>query len=126
MALSISWIGWVEQREYLLYNPGDGETRSSHAAIHQQSDSCLGVDSSKHLAEIGGGSFLIGEFEDSNGVPYVLIVNKNIHISSAFHVKFKEPGTVMMTSPYTDQTYGFGGENGWLSRGSGILLSLGK
>lgn len=89
-------------------------------------DGCLGMDSSRHLAEVGGGSFLIGEFEDSNGVPYVLIVNKNIHISSAFHVKFKEPGAVMMTSPYTGQTYGFGGENGWLSPGAGILLSLGK
>ena len=87
---------------------------------------CLGTDSSKHLSEISGGSFLVGEFVGLDRTPFVLIVNKDIHTSTGFHVKFKEQGTVMMTSPYTGETKPFGGENGWLAPGGGALLSLKK
>lgn len=82
------------------------------------------MDSSKYLAEVSGGNFLVGEFEGPNGTPFVLVVNKDIHKSTGFHVKFKDSGTVMMTSPWTGETTPFGGENGWLSPGSGVLLSL--
>ena len=89
-------------------------------------EGCLGMDSSKHLAEITGGSFLIGEFEAPDGTPFVLIVNKDIRSSTSFQAKFKGEGTVMMTNPYTGETIPFGGENGWLSPGGGVMLSLGK
>lgn len=89
-------------------------------------EGCKGMDSSKFLSEAGGGSFLVGEFEGEDKTPYVMVVNKNIHTSTGFHVRFKEEGTVMMTSPYTGETKPFGGENGWLSPGSGALLSLKK
>lgn len=85
---------------------------------------CLGMASSKHLSEISGGNFLIGEFEGPNSTPFVLIVNKDIHKSTGFQAKFKDQGTVMMTSPYTGETHPFGGENGWLAPGGGVLLSL--
>ncbi|MCX6377455.1 MAG: hypothetical protein NTU88_15700 [Armatimonadetes bacterium] len=85
---------------------------------------CLGMDTSKHLSEISGGSFLVGEFEGPNSTPFVMIVNKDIHKSTSFHVKFKDQGTAMMTSPYTGETTPFGGENGWLGPGGGVLLSL--
>ena len=87
---------------------------------------CSGPESSKYLSEVGGGSFLVGEFEGPNGVPFVMIVNKDIHKSTSFHAKFKDQGTVMMTNPYTGETAPFGGENGWLAPGSGVLLSLAK
>jgi hypothetical protein len=87
---------------------------------------CLGMDSSKHLADLSGGNFLVGEFEGPDGTPFVLIVNKDIKSSTGFQVKFKSEGTVMMTSPYTGETKPYGGENGWLSPGSGVMLSLQK
>lgn len=90
-------------------------------------DGCRGMDSSKYLSEVSGGSFLVGEFEGPDGTPFVLIVNKDIRTPSVgFHVKFKTQGTLMMTSPYTGETNPFGGENGWLSPGSGVLLSMKK
>lgn len=87
---------------------------------------CKGMDSSKYLAEVSGGDFLIGEFEGPNGVPFVMIANKDIHTSAAFGLKFKDQGKVMMTSAYTGETGPFGGENGWLAPGQGVLLSLEK
>jgi hypothetical protein len=89
-------------------------------------EGCNGVDSSKLLAEIAGGNFLVGEFEGQDGTPFVLVVNKDIRSSTGFHVKFKTEGTIMMTSPYTGETTPFGGENGWLAPGSGVLLSVKK
>ena len=96
--------------------------------FHNQSapEGCSGTDTSRHLAEVGGGDFLVGEFEGPNGTPFVMVVNKDIHRSTSFHVKFRTEGTVMMTSPYTGDTTEFGGENGWLGPGSGVLLSLRK
>lgn len=87
---------------------------------------CNGLDSSKYLSEVNGGNFLVGEFEGPNGEPFILIVNKDIHKSTGFHVKFKQDGHIMMTSPYTGETKPFGGENGWLAPGQGTLLSLTK
>lgn len=87
---------------------------------------CSGKETSRHLSEIAGGNFVVGEFMDPAGVPYVMVVNKDIHKSTGFQIKFKEQGTVMMTSSYTGQTKPFGGENGWLGPGCGVLLSLKK
>ena len=86
----------------------------------------MGMDSSKYLAEVSGGDFLVGEFEGPSGTPFVMIVNKDIHTSTAFGVKFKGEGKVMMTSAYTGVTSPFGGENNWLAPGQGVLLSLEK
>lgn len=97
-------------------------------AFHNQDvpQDCRGLDSSKYVAEITGGNFLVGEFIGPDNTPFVIIVNKDIHKSTGFGLKFKEQGTVMMTSPYTGETTPFGGENGFLSPGGGIMLSLKK
>ncbi len=87
---------------------------------------CSGMETSKHLSEISGGNFVVGEFTGPANQPVVIIVNKDIHKSTGFQFKFKEQGTVMMTSPYTGETRPFGGENSWLGPGCGVLLSLKK
>ncbi len=85
---------------------------------------CAGLDTSRHLAAVPGGHFVIGEFEGPGGRPFVLIVNKDLRVSTAFDVKFKQPGRVMQTNAYTGQTTPWGGENNWLAPGQGMLLSL--
>ena len=83
-----------------------------------------GIDTSRHLAAVTGGRFVVGEFEGPGGRPFVMIVNKDLHVSTAFDVKFKQPGRIMQTSAYTSQTAPWGGENNWLAAGQGMLLSL--
>lgn len=89
-------------------------------------ETCSGMNASRHLAEVAGGNFLVGEFDGPDVTPFVMVVNKDIHKSTGFQVKFNDPGTVMMTNPYTGETKPFGGENGWLAPGGGVLLSLKK
>lgn len=55
-----------------------------------------------------------------------MIVNKDIHTSTGFNVKFKQDGKVMMTNAYTGLTVPFRGENGFLAPGQGVLLSIVK
>lgn len=87
---------------------------------------CSGMDTSRHLAEVNGGNFLVGEFIHEDGRPFVMVVNKDIHTSAAFSVKFKKEGRVMLTNAYTGQTVPWQGENNWLAPGQGMLLSLEK
>ena len=89
-------------------------------------EGCKGMDSSKYLAEVSGGNFLVGEFEGPDGTPFVLVVNKDVHNSTGFHIKFKQEGTMMITNRYTGKTVPFRGENDWLAPGSGVLLSIKK
>lgn len=58
--------------------------------------------------------------------PLSLRVTVSNSTSAAFGVKFNDRERVMMTSAYTGQTAPFGGENGWLAPGQGVLLSLEK
>ncbi len=85
---------------------------------------CTGLDTSRHLAGVAGGRFVVGEFEGPDGRPFILIVNTDLHVSTAFDVKFKQAGRIMLTSAYTGQTTPWGGENNWLAPGQGMLLSL--
>ena len=87
---------------------------------------CKGIDSSKFLAAVGGGDFVVGEFEDPDGRPFIMIVNKDLHRSTKFSVKFKEPGTILQTNSYTGVTEPWAGENTYLAAGQGMLLSLKK
>lgn len=92
-----------------------------HPEVPEQ---CIGFDTSLHLAELTGGSFLVGEFEDPEGHPFVMVVNKDLHVSTHFDVKFKQEGPIMMTNAYTGQTHPWAGEQGWLAPGQGMLLSV--
>lgn len=85
---------------------------------------CRGIDTSRHIKTVEGGSFVVGEFVHKDGTPYVMVVNKSLKESCAVGVQFKEEGTVMITSPYTGLTIPLGGENVWLAPGQGVLLSV--
>lgn len=89
-------------------------------------EGCRGMDSSKHLSEVSGGNFLIGEFVGPDNEPFVYIVNKDIRNSTGFHVKFKKEGGVVQTSSFTGEFYQWGAEDSELSPGCGALLSLKK
>jgi len=87
---------------------------------------CKGVDSSRFITEIAGGQFCVGEFEDLNAQPYILIVNTDLHSTGLPTFKLKKPGSVELISPYTGQTTPYVGEQPWLSPGQGSLLKLPK
>lgn len=89
-------------------------------------EGCRGLDSSRHLTSLDGGDLLAGEFEGPAGEPYVLIVNKDLHNSTAFGLTPKMAGSISVISAYTGQPTGFGGEQVWLAAGQGMLLRLGQ
>jgi hypothetical protein len=84
-----------------------------------------GLGSSKFLAELNGGNLMAGEFEGPGGRPVVMVVNKDLHRSTAFEVRFKSAGPIQMVNSYTGQTQAWEGENMWLAPGQGMLLFLG-
>ena len=87
-------------------------------------EGCRGLDSSRFLTSLDGGDLLAGEFEGPAGEPYVLVVNKGLHKSTAFGLTPKVAGTVTVISAYSGQPTGFGGEQVWLAAGQGMLLRL--
>ncbi len=87
---------------------------------------CLGLDASRFVKAISGGQFVVGEFEDPDGVPYAMVVNKDLHRSIAFQVAFNMPGAILQTNAYTGRTHAWAGENNWLAPGQGMLLSVKK
>jgi len=87
---------------------------------------CKGIASAKHVAEVAGGSLLVGEFEDAEGSAWAMVVNKDLHRSTPFSIRFKSPGPIRMISAYSGQEEPWAGENGWLAAGQGMLLRLGK
>jgi len=71
------------------------------------------------------GRFLVGEFEDGEGRPYVMVVNKDLNNSFQFHMQLvKEHGKLMRVSPYSGREEEFGGEMDWLAPGAGVLLRI--
>jgi hypothetical protein len=89
-------------------------------------EGCSGIGTSKYLSSVSGDDLLVGEFEGPGGVPYVMVVNKSLHVSTAFGVTFKEAGQVNRVSAYTGATNPWGGEDSWLAAGQGMLLCLKK
>ncbi|MCC6858845.1 MAG: hypothetical protein IT158_09795 [Bryobacterales bacterium] len=71
------------------------------------------------------GRFLIGEFEDGQGRPYFLIVNKDLANSFQFAVELKEPGRKLIRiCNYSGAEEPFGREMDWLAPGAGILFRV--
>lgn len=69
--------------------------------------------------------FLVGEFEDEQKRPYVMLVNKDLAQSFRFAIQWKTPGvTVRRISPYTGHEEPFGREMDWLAPGAGVLLRI--
>ncbi|MGD0579494.1 MAG: hypothetical protein ABSC08_11260, partial [Bryobacteraceae bacterium] len=69
--------------------------------------------------------FLVGEFEDAQGRPYLMIVNKDLANSFQFSVELKKPGGKLVRySPYSGKPEPFGREMDWLAPGAGVLLRI--
>jgi hypothetical protein len=69
--------------------------------------------------------FLVGEFEDGEARPYVMIVNKDLNNSFQFHLHLlKENAKLFRVSPYTGKEEAFGSEMDWLAPGAGVLLRI--
>lgn len=87
---------------------------------------CSGLATSRFIADVKGGSLLVGEFEGPDNKPFVLVVNKSLKHSSSFSVTFKRPGPIMQVNAYTGRIGPWSGENNWLAPGQGMLLGLGE
>ena len=86
---------------------------------------CRGIDQSKFIASIkGAGPFCVGEFEDEQGRPAIVIVNRNLTRSTQFTVIPKTKTTIQRVSAYTGQIRPMGAEDDWLPPGGGLLLLL--
>ena len=83
-----------------------------------------GIDSAKLVESVSGTSLLVGEFTDSNGKPYVMVVNKSMHSSVSFDVQFKEKGRITLISQFKQERLPFAGEQKWLAPGCGALLTV--
>ena len=69
--------------------------------------------------------FLVGEFEDPAGRPYLMLVNKDLNNSFQFRLRTKPEGRKLFRiSPYSGREEPFGREMDWLAPGGGVLLRL--
>jgi hypothetical protein len=69
--------------------------------------------------------FLVGEFEDEKGRPYLMIVNKDLTYSFRFDIEFRrEVHHIMRINPYSGGEEPFRGEQNWLAPGGGVLLRV--
>ena len=101
------------------------QLRSVNVFHHSEvPDGCQGIETSHFLEDLSGGTFVVGEFENPEGRGFVMVVNKDFHNSTAFALKFKEPGSVSFISPYTGTSSPWRGENNWLAPGQGMLLNV--
>ncbi|MCL4784839.1 MAG: hypothetical protein KJZ70_17535 [Bryobacterales bacterium] len=71
------------------------------------------------------GRFLVGEFADAGGRPWLMLVNKDLKESAPFRVKLRNPkASVTRISPASGKEGPVGAEGGWLAPGAGVLLRV--
>jgi hypothetical protein len=71
------------------------------------------------------GRFLIGEFQDEAGRPYVMLVNKDLTNSFRFKFEFQSPDRKLIhISQYSGQEEPFGREMDWIAPGAGHLFRI--
>ncbi|MBI3697099.1 MAG: hypothetical protein HY238_19970 [Acidobacteria bacterium] len=69
--------------------------------------------------------FLVGEFEDAQQRPYVMLVNKELAQSFRFSIQLKQEGRKLLRiSPYSGREEPFGREMDWLAPGAGVLFRI--
>jgi hypothetical protein len=83
-----------------------------------------GIESAKLVESVKGNSLLVGEFVDSNGNPFAMVVNKDMHSSVEFSIHFRKKGKAMLVSPFNRGRIPFAGEQEWLAPGNGVLLTV--
>lgn len=85
-------------------------------------EGCRGLDTSRFVESIGGGQFLVGEFEGPDKEPYVMVVNTSLKESVTFSVALKGGGAISMVNAWNGHIQPWTGENNWLAPGQGMLL----
>jgi hypothetical protein len=71
------------------------------------------------------GRFLIGEFVDEQGRPYLMLVNKDLNNSFRYRIDLKDPARKLMhVSPYSGEEEPFGREMDWVAPGAGHLFRI--
>ncbi|HWR54230.1 MAG TPA: hypothetical protein VN428_24195 [Bryobacteraceae bacterium] len=71
------------------------------------------------------GRYLIGEFEDAQGRPHFMIVNKDLNNSFQFAIELRQPGRKLIRiCNYSGKEEEFGREMDWLAPGAGILFRI--
>ncbi|MCL4401716.1 MAG: hypothetical protein M1436_03495 [Acidobacteria bacterium] len=69
---------------------------------------------------------LIGEFQDGQGRPYLMLVNKSLSQSYSFEIHRSDKSKKLIyISPYSGQEQPFGGELDWIAPGAGVLFRIG-
>jgi len=69
--------------------------------------------------------YLVGEFRDNDGHPFLVVVNKSLKYSMRYAIDLRDSGRhLVLVSPYTGQLVSFAGEMNWLAPGQGALLEI--
>jgi hypothetical protein len=86
---------------------------------------CRGLADSRFVADVRGtGPFVVGEFEDPQGRPALVVVNGDLARSTQMTVVPKEKCKILRVSALTGKTRPWGAEDEWLAPGQGLLLLL--
>lgn len=93
-----------------------------HSPRSEECENDMG--SSYFLSSMKGEDLLVGEFEDADKTPYVLVVNKSLTKSQSIDLSFKNQGTVYQINNYTGIAERWSGENNWISPGHGRIFFL--
>ena len=83
---------------------------------------CSGIETSRFVQSLGGGDFLVGEFEDAKGRPFIMIVNKDLTQPARFELTLKKTGKVKFVDAQTGKLRPLKPGQTELSPGQGILL----
>ena len=71
------------------------------------------------------GRFLVGEFIDEQGRPYLMLVNKDLRNSFRYKLKLKKTDAKLIhVSPYSGKEEPFGFEMDWVAPGAGHLFRV--
>ncbi len=88
-----------------------------------KSEECAnGLESSVFLASLRGADLVVGEFEDADKTPHVIVVNKSLTKSQNITLSFREQGKIYQINNYTGSAEPFSGESTWLAPGQGRIL----
>ena len=83
------------------------------------------VEMTQNVAPPTQARFLIGEFTDESGRPYLMLVNKDLSNSFRYRIELQKPdGKLIHVSPYSGQEEPFGREMDWVAPGAGHLFRI--
>lgn len=89
-------------------------------------DGCSGMETSLYLSKLEGGDLMAGEFENPEGQPFVLVVNKSLHHSCTVQAAFKEGSNILCVNASTGLIHPWRGEHRWLAPGQGMLMTVSR